>query len=205
MEEDWDNIPVVNKGPEYLDQNASSRAVESKYSWCNENFNSDILDLTKINSNTCNASTNYTDWDPTNNNGHTDDDKLINIHCNYHTNKYFVDTGCADSNQSKSDVEYQTDTSDYYKNNGQTNPKSADPQFTNYSWGNPISYDQATNSSDTGNYSEFDGFTNQNNYNNSYRQKSKNNGFHKSGRGYLQDAQFAKKPNINGYNNKKKW
>jgi len=202
MEEDWDNIPGVNRGPEYVDQNSSSHDVESNYSWCNENFNIDDWDLTTINSNTCNASTNYTDWDPANNNGHTDDDKLVSIPCVNQIDESLDDTGCADSNQSKSDVEYQTDTSDHYENNEQTNPESADPQFTNDSLRNPISYYPITSSTDTGNHLEFNGFTKQNSYNRSYYNKSENKGYHKSSHGYQQGARFAKKSTKIGYNNK---
>lgn len=175
----------VNKEREPLVQNATGRTLVQGDSWYASTFNTDDWDSTKINGDKCKASSNYTDWDPINNNGHTDDGKVVDNFCDNQTNECFDVTGCVDSNQTKSDVEYQTDTSSY-ENNGLTYVESSDLQSYD-SWGYPITCDPANNSTDTGNYSEINDC---------------NNGYHESGRGYQQGTRFTKKSNKKGFNGK---
>lgn len=194
MEENWDNIPgvaVLNREYEQSDKNATG-----------DHTNEDYWNSTKNISSKYKTSENYTDWDPTNNNGHTDDDKLIEDFSEKLTTiiNSFDDTNTDydDWNNSKFDVDSQTNACFSYEKNN-TNSKSL-----NDSWGNPISSDQC--SADTENYSEFNGYTKQNshndyvpedswnieaNTNNSYQ----NNSYRKSGRDYQQGTRVPKKSN----------
>lgn len=188
MEKDWNNMLAENTECVNSDQNATGHTVGNiNNRW--DSSDADDWDLTKTNGHKSNVCTNYTDWDPINNNGYTDDDKLADNCCYDQNNESFNDTGCADSNQTKSEVDYQTDTTDL---------ESGEPQSLNDSWGNPISSEQVTNSTDTGNYSEFNGYTEQNSYNSHNYQKYESNGYHNSGRGYQQGTRFAKNSNKNG-------
>jgi len=202
MEENWDNIPgvaVINRECEQSDKNTTG-------GYTNENgWNS-----TKNNSPKYKTSENYTDWDPTNNNGHTDDDKLIedfSEKLTTTTNSFDgTNTDYDDWNNSKFDDNNQTNASFSYEKKEQINLDNTNSKSLNDSWGNPISSDQY--STDTGN-SEFNGYTKQNshndyvpedswdieaNTNNSY-QKYQNNGYNESGRDYQQNTRFPKKSN----------
>lgn len=203
MEENWDNIPgvaVINRECEQSDKNATGGHTDEN------DWNS-----TKNNSPKYKTNENYTDWDPTNNNGHTDDDKLIedfSEKLTTTTNSFDgTNTDYDDWNNSKFDVDNQTNASFSYEKKEQINLDNTNSKSLNDSWGNPISSDQY--SADTGNYSEFNGYTKQNshndyvpkdswdieaNTNNSY-QKYQNNGYHESGRDYQQGTRFPKKSN----------
>ncbi|XP_025207846.1 ATP-dependent RNA helicase vasa-like [Melanaphis sacchari] len=161
------------------------------------------------------ACTNYTDWDPTNNNDHTDNDKLIEDYCENKTtiNESLDDTNndYGDWNQTKSEVEYQTDTSDYHENNKQINVECNNSKSLYDSWGNLVSNDEC--STDTRNYSEFNECTKQNSYNDylpkdswnndveTYNyQENENNGY--CGNGYQKNTQFPRKSNNDKGNGK---
>uniref|UniRef100_A0A2S2NIX5 RNA helicase n=1 Tax=Schizaphis graminum TaxID=13262 RepID=A0A2S2NIX5_SCHGA len=208
MAENWDNIPEINQEYGQLDQNATdSQTDENDWNNLAQNFNRKYK-----------ACTNYTDWDPINNNGHTDDDKMIE---EFYENKTTtlessddINTGCDNSNQSRSDVvEHQPDTSNYYENNEQINIECTDSNSLNNSWENPISSDQYNTG--TGNHSEFNGSTKKNNYNdyrpgnswsndietNNY-QKYEKNGYHENVRSHQKNTRFPKKSNNDKSNGK---
>ncbi|XP_008183055.1 ATP-dependent RNA helicase vasa [Acyrthosiphon pisum] len=168
MEEDWNNIPGVNT----TCGNETGHIVKDTYTrWDADDH--DDWDLTKSDTDKSNACKNYTNWEPTNDNGHTDDDKIIDKHCD----TIQID-GCADWNQTKSEADYQTDTTDLE------------------SWGNQISSEQVTNSTDTGYYSEYNDRIEQNSHN------YQSNGYNRRGSGYQPGTRFAKNSNTNGNNDK---
>lgn len=102
MAENWDNIPGINQEYGQLDLNATDGQTDEN-DWINLDQNIRYIPCT-----------NYTDWDPLNNNGQTDDDKLIE---EYFKNKTTIiesadDTNedRDDSNQTTSGIERQADT-----------------------------------------------------------------------------------------------
>ncbi|CAI6356877.1 unnamed protein product [Macrosiphum euphorbiae] len=97
--------------------------------------------------------------------------------------RWDADDHC-DWDLTKSDTDYQTDTTDLESGE---------------SWGNQNSSEQVTYSTDTGNFSEYNGRFDQSSHN---YEKYQSNGYHKSGSGYQQGTRFAKNPNKNGYNDK---
>jgi len=179
MEEDWENKPRVNTIRECLDQNETGQTVKDTYTRWDADDHCD-WDLTKSDSDKSNACKNYTNLDPINNNGHTDDDKIIDKHCD----NTQIDGTDSDWNHTKSEADYQTDTTDLESGE---------------SWGNQNSSEQVTYSTDTGNFSEYNGRFDQSSHN---YEKYQSNGYHKSGSGYQQSTRFAKNPNKNGYNDK---
>ena len=104
MAESWDNIPGTDQEYGQLDLNAADgQTDENDRINLAQNFNRRYIPCT-----------NYTDWDPTNNNGQTDDDKLIE---EYFKNNITIiesddDTSANrdDSDQTTSDVEHEADT-----------------------------------------------------------------------------------------------
>ncbi|XP_060858584.1 ATP-dependent RNA helicase vasa-like [Metopolophium dirhodum] len=180
MEEDWNNIPGVNTTYGHLDQNKTGHTVKNSYTrWDADDH--DDWDLSKSNTDKSNECNNYTNWDPTNNNGHTDDDKIIDKHCD---NIQIDGTDYVDWNQTKSEADYQTaDT---------TNLESDE------SWGNQISSEQVTYSTDTGNYSDYNDIEQIT----SNHQKYQSNGYNNSSSGYQKRSRFDKNSNKNGNNDR---